>query len=96
MDSMRTYEVSDLMKNVKYADRTVKELERYSNYIYLQANTKKELKPTDIMSLPWDVDEFKEKPKYDEEERKVLEQRAERLKKMIDSGNMKMDKANLM
>lgn len=96
MDRMRPYEVNDYLKSLKYIDKTLRELERYSNYIYLQANSKKEIKLSDIMSLPWDVDEFKEKPKYSDEERAKLEARAERLKKMIDSGKMIMDKADLI
>lgn len=96
MDSMRLYEVNDYIKSLRYVDRTARELERYSNYIYLQSNTKKELHPEDIMKLPWDEDEFKEKPHYSEEERKMLEERAAKLKKMIESGQMKMEKANLI
>lgn len=95
MDKMRPYEVNDYMKSLKYIDKTVRELERYSNYIYLQSNTKKELKPSDIMTLPWDEDEFKEKPKYSEEEDKMMQGKAEQLRKMLISGQIKLEEANL-
>lgn len=96
MDKMRPYEVNDYIKSLRYIDRTLRELERYSNFIYLQSNTKKELKPKDIMSLPWDVDEFKEKPRYSEEEEKALEEKAEKLKYMLKNYIVKTEKANLI
>lgn len=96
MDKMRTWEVNDYIKSLKYIDKTVRELERYSNYIYLQSNTKKELKPSDIMSLPWDEDEFKEKPKYSEVEDKIMHSKSEQLKKMIDNGQIKFEEAHLI
>lgn len=96
MDKMRPYEVNDYIKSLRYIDRTLRELERYSNFIYLQSNTKKELKPKDIMSLPWDVDEFKEKPQYSEEEEKALEEKAEKLKYMLKNYIVKTEKANLI
>lgn len=96
MDKMRPYEVNDCLKNIKYVDKTYRELERFYSYVYLQSNTKKQLKPKDIMELPWDIDEFKEKPEYNEEEEKELEQKAERLKYMIKNFNVKTETANLL
>lgn len=96
MDEMRTYEVNDYLKNIKYVDRTYRELERFYSYVYLQSNTKKQLKPKDILELPWDIDEFKEKPEYNEEEEKMLEAKAERLKYMLQNYVVTTEKANLV
>jgi len=96
MDKMRPYEVNDMLKVLKYVDKTVRELERYSNFIYLQSNTKKQLSPSDIMELPWDKDEFKEPPHYSEEEDRMMHDKSETLRKMIASGKVQLEEATLI
>ena len=94
MDKMRPYEVNDYMKSLKYIDRTVRELERFSNYIYVQSNTKKEIKLKDILELPWDK-ENKEEHHYSKEEEQILRKKANYLQMMLESGNVKYEEAKL-
>lgn len=94
MDKMRPYEVNDYMKSLKYIDRTVRELERFSNYIYVQSNTKKEIKLKDILELPWD-NENKEEHHYSKEEEQILQKKANYLQMMLESGNVKFEEAKL-
>ena len=96
MDTMRTWEVNDYIKSLKYVDRTFRELSRYSNYIYAQSlSGKKELKLSDIMSLPWD-DEGKEEHIYSREEEETLKRKASILKNIIDNGQIKIEEAKLI
>lgn len=54
MDIMQYNEVVDIIKNIKWLDRNERELDRYKVFVNVQANSKKKLKPEDILKLPWD------------------------------------------
>ena len=54
LDEMQEYEVSLIVDNLKYLDRNNWEQTRFQVYANAQMNTKKHLKETDIMKLPWD------------------------------------------
>lgn len=54
MDEMQEYEVSELLDGIPYLDKNDWERSRYSIYTNIQMNSKKKLKPTDILKFSWD------------------------------------------
>ena len=54
LDEMQEYEISMIFDNLKYLDRNSWEQTRFQIYANAQMNTRKHLKETDIMKLPWD------------------------------------------
>lgn len=91
MDILNQYEVTSLIKSIKYVDRTQRELERFSNYIYLQSQTKKELKLKDLYELPWD-EEIETKQGYTKEEKNDMKSKMEKLRSRIQNGDMELKK----
>lgn len=51
---MTEYELYILYDNLEYSDFTTKEMSRILGYIVAQTQSRKKLKPEDIMSFPWD------------------------------------------
>lgn len=54
MDEMQEYEVSELLDGIPYLDKNDWERSRYSIYTNIQMNSKKKLKPTDVLKFSWD------------------------------------------
>lgn len=54
MDEMEDWEVNDIIENLPYLDRNDWERSRLQVYSNVQMNTKKKLKPNDILEFPWD------------------------------------------
>lgn len=51
---MEEWEVNDMLDNLRYLERNEWERSRYAIYSNIQINSKKKLKPTDIMKFEWD------------------------------------------
>lgn len=51
---MEEWEVIDMLDNLRYLERNEWERSRYEIYSNIQINSKKKLKPTDIMKFEWD------------------------------------------
>ena len=83
MDEMELYEINTIIKDLKYTDRTTRELSRYEIYAIAQSNSSKKLKMTDIMELPWDEEGKNKGTKVDEEQAKTLKDRMKMLEKQI-------------
>lgn len=66
MDEIQEYEIATIFDYIQYADRNIWESARLQMYILAQVNSKKKLKPGDILHLAWD-DDHKEKPLSHEE-----------------------------
>jgi hypothetical protein len=47
-------ELSDILDNIQFADRSLWESQRISNFLNCQMNSKKKLNLTDIYRLPFD------------------------------------------
>lgn len=54
MDQMQVYEVEDILKNLGETDVNSWEQTRFITYCIAQANSKKKLKPSDVMKFSWD------------------------------------------
>lgn len=50
-------ELSDILDNIQFADRSLWESQRISNFLNCQMNSKKKLNLTDIYRLPFDEDD---------------------------------------
>ena len=51
---MSEWEVSNVLEVLDHADRNLWECIRLNTYVLAQVNSKKKLKSTDIVKLPWD------------------------------------------
>lgn len=58
---MTEYELYILYDNLEYSDFTQKEMSRILGYIIAQTQSRKKLKPEEIMQFPWDEGYKKEK-----------------------------------
>lgn len=54
MDELEGWEVNTLIELIPYADRNEWEMCRQQLYLTAQVNSKKKLKPKDIMSFVWE------------------------------------------
>lgn len=79
LDEMQQYEINTLIENIKYVDRTQREMSRYQLYVTVQANSKKKLKPEELIKLPWDEDNVFEKGELTTKE---IEQHNEDMKRI--------------
>lgn len=59
MDKMQMYELNFMLDSLNYSERDMMEMMRFNSYITAQVNSKKKMKPKDIIAFPWDneVDE---------------------------------------
>ena len=57
LDEMLLSELSDILDNIQFADRSLWESQRISNFLNCQMNSKKKLNLTDIYRLPFDEDD---------------------------------------
>lgn len=75
MDSMKDYEVYLLLDNIQYSEKNDWERSRFESYVVAQVNSKKKIKPTDLVKFSWD-NERNDKPSTE-----ISTQDIERLKK---------------
>lgn len=69
LDQMTEYELYIMYDNLEYSDFNTKEMSRILGYIIAQTQSRKKLKPDEIIQFPWD-ENYKEKSihKVDTEE----------------------------
>lgn len=95
---MQEYEAAECIKNVEFTDKNDRMVQRYQLYVAIQSNSKKQLKPQDILELPWD-DRFLNKTEfeYNEKEEAMLKRQADIYAKMMEKGNLNFtENADLM
>lgn len=56
MDEMEEYEIKDAVENLSYYEKNDWERTRLNIYSSVQMNTKKKLKPEDVLKFPWEVE----------------------------------------
>lgn len=54
---MQEYEVQDIIENLEYYERPEWERTRFLSYTNIQKSSSKKLKPTDLISFPWEKEE---------------------------------------
>ena len=69
-------ELSDILDNIQFADRSLWESQRISNFLNCQMNSKKKLNLTDIYRLPFDEDETDEQLSKDDFEQMQKQSKA--------------------
>lgn len=75
---MQSYELNDIINNIPYIDKNEWERFRYTIYSNIQMNSKKKLKPTDIIKYNWDIVE-KENNNISNEDIKRLQEKANKI-----------------
>lgn len=91
LDRMQYYELQLLLENANVSVKNSWETTRNMMWSFVQPYSKKKLKPTDIMSLPWDenaqhVDTHREVTQKDIEHMKSIME--SRKKAMIEMGTL--------
>ena len=91
------YEAREIARNIKFVDKIEREIGRYQLYVLIQSNSKKKYSPKDILELPWD-DKWLDKTefKYNEEEEKEYNEKAQNIANMLNSGSINFESTNLM
>lgn len=79
MDVMQPFELNILLENMSKSVKSDWERARQICYTITQVNSKKHLKPSDVMKLPWDNDTKKAKKNVDTD---ALNKLAARMKEM--------------
>ena len=51
---MQEYEIQDIISNLEYYERPEWERTRFQTYCNLQKSSSKKLKPTDLITFPWE------------------------------------------
>lgn len=51
---MEEYEVQDIISNLEYYERPEWERTRFQSYCNIQKSSSKKLKPTDLITFPWE------------------------------------------
>lgn len=51
---MEEYEIQDIISNLEYYERPEWERTRFQTYCNLQKSSSKKLKPTDLITFPWE------------------------------------------
>lgn len=87
---MQDYEVNDIIDNLPYLDKNSWEQSRLQSFVNLQINSKKQLKPTDVIQFPWD-EQYSETSTNEitNEDIERLKQKSELIFKQIKENNGK-------
>ena len=72
MDKLEQWELNTIVENIQYLDKNQREIDRYKLYVSIQSNSKKKLKPEEILHLPWDNESNEE---WSEEYKQTLAKR---------------------
>ena len=51
---MQEYEIQDIISNLEYYERPEWERTRFQSYCNIQKSSSKKLKPTDLITFPWE------------------------------------------
>ena len=83
-------ELSDILDNIQFADRSLWEAQRINSFITCQVNSRKKLKLTDVYRLPFDeTDETEQMTKEDIDQ---MQQQSQMLEDYINSQQTMTDK----
>ena len=86
MDQLQSWEVYDLYNSLQYADSPQWEQTRWLMYVVAQVNSKKQLKVTDILKFPWDIESATKATTISDEDIKRLKEKARMIGKDLFNG----------
>lgn len=55
---MEEYEIQDIISNLEYYERPEWERTRFQSYCNIQKSSTKKLKPTDLITFPWEKEHY--------------------------------------
>jgi hypothetical protein len=87
LDEMKSYELSIILENLNYCLRNDWEMTREIMWASLSPFSKKSIKATDVMELPWDGKNKQPKVEVTEKLRQQMMQKAEKVKQQMCSIN---------
>ena len=89
LNELQQWELNTIVENIQYLDKNEREIDRYKLYVSIQSNSKKKLKPEDILKLPWDSNSDNEwSEEYKEELTKRRKETEERMSQIIKNMNI--------
>lgn len=56
-DEMQEYEIQDIISNLEYYERPEWERTRFLSYTNIQKSSTKKIKPTDLITFPWEKED---------------------------------------
>ena len=71
---MEEYEVQDIISNLEYYERPEWERTRFQSYCNIQKSSSKKLKPTDLITFPWEKEHDNTEPLTQEDIARLKEQ----------------------
>ena len=80
MDQMQDYEVNDIIENLPYLERNNWERSRFEAYVHCQTQTKKHIKPADLLKFPWENEREKGDVEISNYDIQRLRSKAEQMK----------------
>lgn len=57
MDTLQEYEVEPIIQNLEYYERPEWERTRFQSYCNIQKSSTKKIKPTDLITFPWEKED---------------------------------------
>lgn len=54
MDSLQEYEIEPIVQNIPFIEKGDWERTRFQSYCNIQKSSSKKLKPTDLITFPWE------------------------------------------
>lgn len=57
MDSLQEYEIEPIVQNIPFIEKGDWERTRFQSYCNIQKSSSKKLKPTDLITFPWEKEE---------------------------------------
>lgn len=89
MDELEQWELNTIVENIQYLDRNQREIDRYKLYVSIQSNSKKKIKPEEVIRLPWDGNSDNEwSDEYKEALAKRRKETEERMSQIIKNMNI--------
>jgi lysyl-tRNA synthetase class II len=80
MDKMQSYEITAITEKLNLSVKNDWEICRQLAYVFAQINSKKKLKPSDIMKFPWEEDPTKKR--YDKKMKVTQEMKDRMIREM--------------
>lgn len=89
-DEMEEYEVQSIIENLEYYERPEWERTRFIAYCNLQKSSTKKIKPTDLITFPWekesdDTDQINGNSELSNEDIKRLKERAKIISQTLET-----------
>ena len=79
LDELQEWEIASIVDNLNYLQRPEWERTRFQTYCNIQKSTKKSLKPSDLITFPWEQEEIEAARTISNEDIKRLQEKANKI-----------------